>query len=288
MIHWGGLLGLAQLNQKAESANAELQAEVDRMKNQLGMFSQPWRLLIAASVLAAPVVYFFFLLAVSPPAAGFFAGTWLARIADPVMLFGIFLAGCAGASRSHFAWALGIGASVGAVRCLLGYYYLAEVYGYAAANQMAVFFVIWAILFAAYGYIGGGVLNEIWRRLAKGRDKAGNGAQVIAQNGKPSVHVIAKNDLSRSPSCVEPTRAPKVDYYALISRAVSALETNTAETRRALYERARAAQLNELQKRDALPSNSELECERLALENAIRTVEIDVAINPALSSKPSG
>jgi hypothetical protein len=139
------------------------------MKNQLGMFSQPWRLLIAASVLAAPVVYFFLLLAVSPPAAGTFAGSWLARIADPIMLVGIFLAGIAGATRRHFAWALSIGFLAGAVRWLVGYSYSAEVYGREAASQMAVLFVIWAILIAGYAYIGGGVLNEISRRLGRGR-----------------------------------------------------------------------------------------------------------------------
>jgi hypothetical protein len=235
------------------------------------------KLLVGASVLAAPVAYFFFLLAVDPPAAGWFAGSWLARIADPLMLIGIFLAGSAGAARGHFAWAPGIGVSVGAARCLLGYHWWAEVYGNAAATQMAALFVIWAILFAAYGYIGGGVLREIWQRLAKGTDKPSNGAQVISAND------VATNDLSRSTSSVDPPAVSRGDYYSLISRAVSALETNTAENRRALYERARAALLNELQKR----GNSELEGERLALENAFRSVEIDVASNRPLSPKPS-
>jgi hypothetical protein len=67
------------------------------------------------------------------------------------------------------------------------------------------------------------------------------------------------------------------DYYPLISRAVAGLERNTGENRRSLYERARNALLDQL--RSVTPSLSETDItrERLALEEAIRKVEADVA-----------
>src|SRR6478735_4786410 len=67
------------------------------------------------------------------------------------------------------------------------------------------------------------------------------------------------------------------DYYPLISRAVAGLERNTGENRRSLYERARNALLDQL--RSVTPSLSETDVtrERLALEEAIRKVESDVA-----------
>ena len=51
------------------------------------------------------------------------------------------------------------------------------------------------------------------------------------------------------------------DYHPLIARAVSGLDKNTGENRRALYDRARAALV------------SQLRGERLALEEDIRKVE---------------
>src|SRR5262249_54155237 len=64
------------------------------------------------------------------------------------------------------------------------------------------------------------------------------------------------------------------DYYPLISRAVAALETNTFEARRAIYNHARAAQSEQLHNR---PFNKEdFDQERLMLEDAISRVEIEV------------
>jgi hypothetical protein len=67
------------------------------------------------------------------------------------------------------------------------------------------------------------------------------------------------------------------DYYPLISRAVGGLDNNTGENRRALYERARAALLQQL--RGATPplDEEQITRERLALEEAIRKVEADAA-----------
>jgi hypothetical protein len=63
------------------------------------------------------------------------------------------------------------------------------------------------------------------------------------------------------------------DYYSLISRAVAALETNTFEDRRAIYNRARAMQSYQLRKR---PFNkTDFDRERLMLEDAIGRVETE-------------
>src|SRR5215471_4653512 len=64
------------------------------------------------------------------------------------------------------------------------------------------------------------------------------------------------------------------DYHFLISRAVAALETNTFEARRAIYNYARAAQSEQLHNR---PFNKkDFDHERLMLEDAISRVEIEV------------
>jgi hypothetical protein len=60
------------------------------------------------------------------------------------------------------------------------------------------------------------------------------------------------------------------DYYPVILRAVAALETNTFEARRAIYSRARAAQLD---KRPFV--KKDFDRERLILEDAISRVEIE-------------
>ena len=63
------------------------------------------------------------------------------------------------------------------------------------------------------------------------------------------------------------------DYHPLISRAVTGLESNTGENRRVLYERARAALVNQLRSVDPPLEESDITRERLALEEAIRKVE---------------
>jgi hypothetical protein len=67
------------------------------------------------------------------------------------------------------------------------------------------------------------------------------------------------------------------DYHALISRAVAGLENNTGENRRVLYERARAALVNQLRGVDPPLEEADITRERLALEEAIRRVEADTA-----------
>ena len=63
------------------------------------------------------------------------------------------------------------------------------------------------------------------------------------------------------------------DYYLVISRAVAALEINTFEDRRGIYNRARAVQAHELGKH---PFNkADFDRERSMLEDAISRVEIE-------------
>ena len=63
------------------------------------------------------------------------------------------------------------------------------------------------------------------------------------------------------------------DYCPVIDRAVAALRKNTVSTRRALYDRARAAQMRRLQMLDPPLSKKEFDREHLALEDAIDRAE---------------
>ena len=67
------------------------------------------------------------------------------------------------------------------------------------------------------------------------------------------------------------------DYYPLIQKAVAGLDKSTGETRRALYDRARTALLAQLRGVEPALSEPEITRERLALEEAIRKVEGEVA-----------
>ena len=67
------------------------------------------------------------------------------------------------------------------------------------------------------------------------------------------------------------------DYYPLIVRAVGGLEKNTGENRRALYERARSALVNQLRGVDPPLEESDITRERLALEDSIRKVELEAS-----------
>ena len=67
------------------------------------------------------------------------------------------------------------------------------------------------------------------------------------------------------------------DYYPLIARAVSGLDKNTGENRRALYDRARVALVDQLRGVQPALEESDITRERLALEEAIRKVEAETA-----------
>lgn len=74
-----------------------------------------------------------------------------------------------------------------------------------------------------------------------------------------------------------------VDYFSLLARAVSALNPNTSEQRRALYDRARKTLVEKL--RDPALSHADLRAENAALEAAIQRVESD-AVRRATPPQP--
>src|ERR1700746_1993778 len=76
------------------------------------------------------------------------------------------------------------------------------------------------------------------------------------------------------------------DYYPLIARAVAGLEKNTGETRRALYDRARAALVAQLRSVTPALSESDVTRERLALEEAVRKVEAESVRRARLDGRP--
>ena len=84
------------------------------------------------------------------------------------------------------------------------------------------------------------------------------------------------------------------NYYLLVAKAVAGLEKNTGESRRILYERARNALMTQLRSVTPPLSESDITRERLALEEAIRKVEADVARRaragtaPGRSERPLG
>jgi hypothetical protein len=67
------------------------------------------------------------------------------------------------------------------------------------------------------------------------------------------------------------------DYYPLVARAVTGLDKNTGENRRALYERARTALVNQLRSLEPALNESDITRERLALEESIRKVEAEAS-----------
>ena len=68
------------------------------------------------------------------------------------------------------------------------------------------------------------------------------------------------------------------DYYSLIKKAVARLDADApTDSRLALYERARAAQLNQLRSIDPSLTRAEITREQLALEEAVRRVESEAA-----------
>ena len=73
-----------------------------------------------------------------------------------------------------------------------------------------------------------------------------------------------------------PATAKMNAYHHLLTGEVSRLTENTAETRRALYERARILLISQLKGRDSPLSQADAESERRAFENAVVKVEADV------------
>src|ERR1700676_1975765 len=77
------------------------------------------------------------------------------------------------------------------------------------------------------------------------------------------------------------------DYYPLIARAISGLDPSApGESRRALYERARAALIAQLRGVQPPLSESEITRERLSLEEAVRKVESEAAQRARDATRP--
>src|SRR3981081_1136915 len=79
------------------------------------------------------------------------------------------------------------------------------------------------------------------------------------------------------------------DYSPLIARAIAGLDPSApGESRRALYERARAALIAQLRRVQPPLSESEITRERLSLEEAVRKVESEAAQRARDASRPGG
>src|SRR6516162_631691 len=79
------------------------------------------------------------------------------------------------------------------------------------------------------------------------------------------------------------------DYYPLIARAIAGLDPNApGVSRRALYERARAALIAQLRSVQPPLSESEITRERLSLEEAVRKVEAEAAQRARDAARPAG
>ena len=79
---------------------------------------------------------------------------------------------------------------------------------------------------------------------------------------------------------------PMTDFYPLIHRAVSKLDSNTVEERHALYERARNSLAQILRGSNPPPTDSEIVRECLALEKAIVRAEAPYSFLDTLSHLP--
>ncbi|WP_454914755.1 hypothetical protein [Xanthobacter sediminis] len=77
------------------------------------------------------------------------------------------------------------------------------------------------------------------------------------------------------------------DYYPLLARAVSSLSQNTAEARKAVFDRARTALLRQLRGVDPPLPEGEITRERLGLEEAIRRIEAEYAPQDNVKPEPA-
>ncbi len=97
---------------------------------------------------------------------------------------------------------------------------------------------------------------------------ADNIATTLASKSADSAPVVAE--------LTTPTRQRSAEYYSLLSHAVAELKTNTYSARGALYDRARQTLLKQLISLNPAISESEIEREQLALEEAVRRIETSI------------
>ena len=79
-----------------------------------------------------------------------------------------------------------------------------------------------------------------------------------------------------------------VDYFPVLNRAVGALDPNTPETRRGVYDRARRALIDGLRASDPTLSDTDLKTQSAALEGAIRQVELQYEVEALRGARPAG
>jgi hypothetical protein len=96
------------------------------------------------------------------------------------------------------------------------------------------------------------------------------------------------NSVGNPRGCAPPRRSGQLaDYYPLIALAVNRLEPSTAETRRTIYDRARAAMVAQLRSLTPTLSESDINREQLALDRAIRKVEAESLRRSRTPPQPS-
>lgn len=77
------------------------------------------------------------------------------------------------------------------------------------------------------------------------------------------------------------------DYYPIIARAVSRLETNTPKARRELFDRIRRILTDQLRIREPPPTDADFRRECAALEKAIHRVEVEWATSDLPTTEPA-
>ena len=78
-----------------------------------------------------------------------------------------------------------------------------------------------------------------------------------------------------------------VDYFPVLNRAVGALDPNTSDARRGVYDRARRALIDGLRASDPTLSETDLRAQSVALERAIRQVESQYEGEAPQGAKPA-
>src|SRR3974390_2021880 len=71
------------------------------------------------------------------------------------------------------------------------------------------------------------------------------------------------------------------DYYPLLAKAVAGLPESTADSRRAIYERARKALLGQLRKIEPPIAEADISRENNALDESIARLEAEIAAKAA-------
>src|SRR5258707_14467658 len=77
------------------------------------------------------------------------------------------------------------------------------------------------------------------------------------------------------------------EYYTVLKKAIGGLDSNQAEARRTVYDKARNALIGQLKAVDPPLTTAEISRQRLELEEAIRKVEREAASGPGPVRAPA-